>query len=68
MVHTDNVGERRIVVYGTAPETTDVDELHRFLSSRLPSFMLPSSMMLLSVLPLTNRGKLDKRALPALER
>ncbi|WP_344716283.1 amino acid adenylation domain-containing protein, partial [Gordonia defluvii] len=42
----------------------DVAELKSFLGERLPSHMVPASIMVLDALPLTPVGKLDKRALP----
>jgi amino acid adenylation domain-containing protein len=39
-------------------------ELRRFLSERLPSFMVPTLYIALPALPLTPSGKLDRKALP----
>ena len=59
--------ERRLVGY-VVPKfgcaAPNVAELRRFLSERLPAFMVPSAFVFLSTLPLTPTGKLDRRALP----
>jgi len=45
-----------------------VAELQRFLRSRLPEPMVPSSWSFLAVLPLTANGKVDRRALVEMAR
>lgn len=59
--------ERRLIAYLVA---TDGDRPHpaalaRFLGNALPDFMVPSSFVWLSELPLTDHGKIDRDALRA---
>jgi hypothetical protein len=46
-------------------EAIDISELRRFLRSRLPGAMIPSTYVVLERLPRTPSGKLDRKALPA---
>jgi len=41
----------------------DCSELRKYLSSRMPAYMIPSTIYVLDALPLTPNGKIDRRAL-----
>ncbi|MFN8856150.1 MAG: amino acid adenylation domain-containing protein, partial [Planctomycetaceae bacterium] len=62
----DEVGTQ-LAAYVVPRETGRIDEesLVRFLSSRLPTAMIPASIVEVEQIPLTTNGKLDRKALPA---
>jgi amino acid adenylation domain-containing protein len=67
----DRPGDRRLVAYavpqpGAAPPVWS--EVRLELARSLPEYMLPSALVLLEALPLTQSGKVDRRALRAPER
>ncbi|WP_412076315.1 amino acid adenylation domain-containing protein [Streptomyces xanthophaeus] len=64
LVHTD-----RLIAYVTAaPGTASTNaSLKAWLRERLPEHMVPEQFAVLDRLPLTANGKIDKRALPAVE-
>ncbi|MFY2860758.1 condensation domain-containing protein, partial [Mycobacterium sp. THU-M104] len=61
----DRPGDKRLVGYVTG--TADPASARAALAERLPSYMVPSSVVVIDALPLTVNGKLDTRALPAPE-
>lgn len=66
-VYQDDAGNPLLAAYVVQRQATTrltTAELRRFLETRLPSYMIPSSLVRLEALPLTPNGKLDKRSLP----
>lgn len=59
-------GEKYLVAYLVlcAASVLKTNELRTFLAERLPSYMVPSTFIFLEKLPLTNNGKVDRKALP----
>jgi amino acid adenylation domain-containing protein len=61
----DRPGDKRLVGYITG--TADPAATRAALTERLPAYMIPAAVVVLTALPLTVNGKLDRRALPAPE-
>src|SRR5207244_11284779 len=58
-------GSRRVRYVGPAAACQASSEALRiFLGSRLPDYMVPSTIMLVPALPVTPNGKVDRAALP----
>ncbi|MEM8722033.1 MAG: aminotransferase class V-fold PLP-dependent enzyme [Cyanobacteria bacterium P01_G01_bin.39] len=69
LVQEDSGDSQQIVAYVVpqSEQTLTITELQEFLSSKLPSYMIPNALLLLEVLPLTPNGKVDRKALPVPE-
>ena len=63
-------GETRLIAYFTpsGKRPPKHGQLRTFLEERLPEYMLPSAFVQMETLPLTQNGKVDRRALPEPER
>ncbi|HSF43792.1 MAG TPA: amino acid adenylation domain-containing protein [Thermoanaerobaculia bacterium] len=68
-VREDRAEDRRLVAYVVPQPGREpgVPELRSFVAERLPQHMVPSTVVVLSALPVLASGKVDRAALPAPE-
>jgi amino acid adenylation domain-containing protein len=61
-----STGDKYLVAYVTCSHHQDnlSSQLHYALCQDLPDYMIPSSFVVMDSLPLTNNGKVDRKALP----
>src|SRR5207249_111410 len=79
-VREDELGNKRLVAYIVANADTRNDvndashrnvstelsvQLHLWVSTKVPEYMVPQVFVLLDALPLTSNGKIDRKKLPA---
>ncbi|NEW09308.1 amino acid adenylation domain-containing protein, partial [Paenibacillus sp. SYP-B3998] len=63
----DEAGQKQLCAYFVAEAALTAGELRGALSQELPGYMIPSYFVQLASMPLTQNGKIDRRALPAPE-
>ena len=77
IVREDTPGDKRLAAYlvlAQPPAQDDpgaipaelIDDLRKFLRQSLPEYMLPSAFVFLEALPISQSGKVDRRALERL--
>jgi len=69
MVREEEAGGKRLVAYVvTAQAAEDITAtLRDYLKQTLPEYMVPSTFVMLEAFPLTPNGKVDKKALSAMD-
>jgi len=60
----DGSGNKRLVGYIVPQSTFDKQAVQRYLSTKLPEYMVPAIWVELDSIPLTPNGKIDRKALP----
>jgi amino acid adenylation domain-containing protein len=61
-------GASRTLAGWLTPDTVDVDEVWKRAATRLPRYMMPSTLVAAAVVPLSPAGKADRHAIVALIR
>ncbi|MEI8055384.1 MAG: amino acid adenylation domain-containing protein [bacterium] len=60
----EKISDKYLLAYYVADKKLNEIDIHFYLTSQLPHYMLPQMLMHITELPLTANGKLDKKALP----
>ena len=68
VVKVDDSGDKAINAYIVSDERVEIKKLRDDLRKQLPEYMIPSYIMQLEKIPVTVNGKLDKMALPEIEK
>ena len=64
IVREDRADDKRIVAYYTGESNLDTDTLKEHLAQQLPVYMVPHHFVQMQALPLTESGKVNRKALP----
>ena len=68
IIREDQAGDKALYGYVVSEEKIEVSSLKESLLKELPEYMIPAYMMQIDSVPLTRNGKLDKSALPEINR
>ena len=64
VIDREERGDKYLCAYIVSQTALMEDELHAFLSTQLPDYMIPSYFVEIDKIPLTSNGKLDRKSLP----
>jgi aspartate racemase len=66
---SDHTGEKFLAAYVVADDQElEASDLRSYLRTKLPEYMMPAAFVFMDALPLTDNGKVDRRALPDVDR
>ncbi|MEM9271366.1 MAG: amino acid adenylation domain-containing protein [Cyanobacteria bacterium P01_F01_bin.143] len=69
IVREDTPGNKQLVAYlVTKSDSLTNDQVSIFLQRQLPNYLVPAAIVILATMPLTPNGKIDRKALPKLDR
>ena len=64
LVKVDNTGAKYLCAYFTSERELTISEIRKYLSIKLPDYMIPTVFMQVETMPLTANGKIDRKMLP----
>ncbi|WHY56138.1 non-ribosomal peptide synthetase [Peribacillus simplex] len=64
VIKQDDLKNAYLCTYYTSSKNVSESDLKKYLSSKIPEYMVPSILYLLDEIPVTSNGKLDRGALP----
>ncbi|MEM9821143.1 MAG: amino acid adenylation domain-containing protein [Bacteroidota bacterium] len=64
VTQNDSTGNKQVVAYIVPQANFDATAIRSALKHQLPEYMIPTFMVEMDALPLTNNGKVDRAALP----
>ena len=67
LAREDQPGDKQLVAYIVPRKgaTVAAEAIQQYLGSRLPDYMVPAHVVAMDAFPLTENGKVDRKALPA---
>ncbi len=67
VVRKDDSGRQLICAFYTEQSSVDIADIKSAISSKLPKYMMPHIFTVLSEMPLTSSGKINRKALPEID-